>query len=66
VRPDDLNRLRHMLDHSIEAIELTQGRQRRDLDNDRMLELALVRLLEIIGEAANRPFEGLIGLIIKF
>ena len=43
-----------MLDHSIEAIDLTKGRRRHDLDKDRILELALVRLLEIIGEAANR------------
>ena len=54
MRPDDLVRLRYMLDHSIEAIDHTEGRQRHDLDKDRILELALVRLLEIIGEAANR------------
>jgi len=52
--PEDTIRLRHMLDHAIEAIELTRGRQRSDLDADRTLNLALVRLLEIIGEAAGR------------
>ena len=46
--------LRHMLDHAQEAVALTQGRSRADLDNDRLLELALVRLLEILGEAASR------------
>ncbi len=43
-----------MLDYAREALALTQGRQRADLDNDRLLDLALTRLLEIIGEAANR------------
>lgn len=46
--------LRHMLDHAQEALALAQGKQRGDLDSDRVLELALVRLLEIIGEAAHR------------
>jgi uncharacterized protein with HEPN domain len=50
---------RHMLDHAQEAVDLAQGKSRADLDRDRLLELALVRLLEIIGEAANRvPREG--------
>lgn len=43
-----------MLDHAREAVDLTHGRVRSDLDSDRMLNLSLVRLLEIVGEAANR------------
>jgi uncharacterized protein with HEPN domain len=43
-----------MLDHAREAVALVQGKRRADLDSDRLLNLALVRLLEIIGEAANR------------
>jgi uncharacterized protein with HEPN domain len=43
-----------MLDHAREAVALVQGKRRVDLDSDRLLNLALVRLLEIIGEAANR------------
>jgi uncharacterized protein with HEPN domain len=43
-----------MRDHAHEVIELVRGRTRRDLDSDRLLALALVRLLEIIGEAAGR------------
>ena len=31
-----------------------RGKTRQDLESDRLLNLALVRLLEIIGEAANR------------
>jgi uncharacterized protein with HEPN domain len=51
---DDTVRLRHMLDHALEAIAMAQGRQQGDLDTDRMLQLALVRLVEIVGEAATR------------
>jgi uncharacterized protein with HEPN domain len=46
-------RIRHMLDHSREAVELTRGRLRADLDTDRMLNLSLVRLVEVVGEAAS-------------
>ncbi len=46
--------LRQMLEHAQEAATLCQNKKRSDLDQDRLLELALVRLLEIIGEAANR------------
>jgi uncharacterized protein with HEPN domain len=40
-----------MLDHAKEAIELSRGRSREDLDKDRLFNLALVRLLEVVGEA---------------
>jgi len=53
-RHDDSVRLRHMLDHAIEARDMVDGRSRADLDADRQLNLALVRLMEIIGEAAGR------------
>jgi uncharacterized protein with HEPN domain len=53
-RHDDEPRLRHMLGHALEAIEMARGRTRADLDTDRQLNLALVRLLEIVGEAAAR------------
>lgn len=46
--------VRHMLDHAREALAMVEGRTREDLDRDRQLELALTRLLEIVGEAANR------------
>lgn len=51
---DDDIRLRHMLDHAREASQMIQGRTRSDLDTDRQLNLSLVRLLEIVGEAASR------------
>ena len=50
--------LRQMRDYSREALEMVRGQVRADLDSDRKLNLALVRLLEILGEAANRvPLE---------
>jgi uncharacterized protein with HEPN domain len=51
---DPLVALSHMLDHAREAVKLSQGKSRTDLDNDRLLQLGLSRLVEIIGEAANR------------
>jgi uncharacterized protein with HEPN domain len=45
---------RHMLDHAREAVAMAAGKTRRDLDTDRKLNLALVRLLEVVGEAASR------------
>lgn len=43
-----------MLSHAEEALQMVRGRARRDLDADRQLNLALVRLMEIVGEAATR------------
>jgi uncharacterized protein with HEPN domain len=53
-RHNDRARLCHMLDHAVEAVGLATGRTRQDLDADRLLNLSLVRLLEIVGEAAAR------------
>lgn len=53
-RHDTQVRLRHMLDHAREAVDMAHGRKREDLDADRQLNLALVRLLEIVGEAAGK------------
>lgn len=46
--------LRQILDHAREAMAMAAGRDRSDLDADRQLELSLTRLLEIVGESANR------------
>jgi uncharacterized protein with HEPN domain len=43
-----------MLDAANEALEFIHGKNRSDLDTDRMLVLSLVKELEIIGEAANK------------
>jgi len=53
-RHDDQVRLTHMLQYSREIVSLTQGRTRPDLDQERLLNLALVRLIEVVGEAACR------------
>ncbi len=50
---DALARVQHMLDYAREAADMTQGRVRADLDTDRMFNLALVRLVEVVGEAAS-------------
>jgi hypothetical protein len=46
--------LHQMLDHAREAIKLSEGRSSGELVDDRVLGLAIVRLMEIVGEAANR------------
>ncbi len=53
-RRDPLLGVRHMLDHAREAVEMVRGRSRADLGADRQLNLALVRLMEVVGEAATR------------
>ena len=50
----DLTRIRHMLDAANEAMGFARGKSRKHLEHDRMLTLALLKDLEIIGEAANR------------
>lgn len=43
-----------MLDHAQEACALVQGRTREEVRSDRILQLALTRLVEIVGEVAGR------------
>ena len=47
-------RLRHMLDAAEEALSFLEGRTFEDLHRDRMFLLAVVKEIEIIGEAATR------------
>lgn len=73
-RHSDAIRLRHMLDHAREAVELLRGKTQADLAGTRLLQLGLVRLVEIIGEAAARvskeerarhsaiPWEDVVGM----
>jgi uncharacterized protein with HEPN domain len=51
---DDETRLRHMLDGAREAIAIAGRRARDDPQADRVLALALVKLIEIVGEAAAK------------
>ncbi len=46
-------RLRHMRDASLKTQEFVRGKARPDIDDDEVLAFALVRLVEVIGEAAR-------------
>lgn len=54
MKRNDLIRLRHMLDAAKEAQGFIRNRRREDLDRDRQLVWALVKAVEIIGEAAGQ------------
>lgn len=43
-----------MLDHAKEAADLIAGKDRTELQRNRILELALIRLVEIVGEASAK------------
>lgn len=43
-----------MKDAAMEVLEFVKGKTKGDLENDRILQLAVVKDLEIIGEAASR------------
>jgi uncharacterized protein with HEPN domain len=49
---DDASRLQHILEAAQKAVRYTKNRKRGDLDADELLGLGLIRLLEIIREAA--------------
>ena len=48
----DCGRLQHMLEHINRAEQFTTGKTLADLENDAMLRYAVVKCIEIIGEAA--------------
>jgi uncharacterized protein with HEPN domain len=54
---EDMVRLKHMLDAAKKAIEFTKSSKRSDLESDEQLSLAVVRLLEVLGEAAKNVSE---------
>ena len=51
--PEDGVRVQHILDAAREAITFAQGQTLESLEADRMRSLAIIRLIEIIGEAAT-------------
>jgi len=51
---DDQVTLRQMRDAARKALIVIEGRQRPDLDDDWIATLALMQLLQIVGEAARR------------
>ena len=48
----DLGRLQHILEHIDRASQFLNGKTLADLENDALLRYAVVKCLEIIGEAA--------------
>ena len=54
---EDRVRLKHMIEACAAATEFVAGRARVDLDTDRMLLFAVVRAVEIMGEAASKMSE---------
>ena len=53
----DLIRVRHMLAASKEAMEFAAGKTRQNLQKDRIRVLAIIKSIEIIGEAASKVTE---------
>ena len=54
MQPEDRIRLVHMRDACVSIQRFAEGKTRSDLTSNEMLQFALVRALEIIGEAAAR------------
>jgi uncharacterized protein with HEPN domain len=52
--PDDYTRLRHMLDASLEAVSFLGNIDAFGLSQNRLVCQAVVRSLEIVGEAASK------------
>lgn len=52
MQKDDVVRIRHMLDAAEDALSFVKNKRRANLDIDRKLVLALVKAIEIVGEAA--------------
>jgi uncharacterized protein with HEPN domain len=46
--------MRHMLDFAREIVEALDSRERSELVNDRIIQLAVSRLFTMLGEAATR------------
>ena len=53
----DIVRIHHMLDYAQKAIQFTEDHTRADLDANEMLALAVIHLIEIIGEASKSVSE---------
>ncbi len=52
--PDDRIRIEHMIDAAGSVARFVAGRTREDLDANEMMRFALVRAIEIVGEAASK------------
>ena len=54
---EDRIRLLHMVEASQAAMRFVASRQRADLQTDQMLLFAVIRAIEVVGEAANKVSE---------
>ena len=59
VKQRDLDRLRHMLEAAKKLVDYSHGKSLSDIQGDELLCLALLRLLEVFGEAARCTSEAL-------
>jgi len=51
---DPLIRITDMIDHATEAVALLGDQSDAQVADNRVLQLALIRLVEVVGEAASR------------
>ena len=54
MRADDRVRILHMIDGAESLEKFIAGKERSDLTTDRMLLFAVIRAIEVVGEAANK------------
>lgn len=57
MRTEDGVRIHHMIEAAESAAQFIAGRSRSELDTDRMLLFAVVRAIEVVGEAASKLSE---------
>jgi len=51
---NDLLAIRQMRDYALEAVSYLDGKTRAQLGENRILQNATIRVVEVVGEAANR------------
>lgn len=54
MQKDDATRIKHIVDAGREILTFVKGFSKKDIQKDRILSLALVKEIEIIGEAASK------------
>lgn len=71
---DDKTRIKHIQEASQKVIQFTEDKSQDDFENNELLQLAIIRLIEIIGEASARltsefrekhpsiPWQAIIGM----
>ena len=57
MRTEDGVRIHHTIEAAESAAQFIAGRSRSELDTDRMLLFAVVRAIEVVGEAASKLSE---------